>query len=81
MSLAVIFFLIFSAAVVEAFRGAEVDVHVASTLSFAGALVFAAGLAIAAGFAVFIGDVATHAEPPALEALHVASLTVIFRGR
>jgi hypothetical protein len=67
MSLAAIFFLIFSAAVVEAFRGAEVDVHLASMLSFAGALVFAAGLAIAAGFAVFIGDVATHAEPSGLE--------------
>jgi len=77
-SFAVVFFLIFSAAVVETFRSAKVDAHVASTLSFAGALVFAAGLAISAGFEVFIGDVASHAEPSALQALHVASLTVIF---
>lgn len=78
LALGAIFFLVFSAAVVEAFRTAEVDAHVASTLAFSGALVFAAGLSIAAGLAVFIGDVASHAQPSALEALHVASLTVIF---
>ena len=35
-------------------------------------------MSIAAGLAVFIGDVASHAKPSALEARHVASLTVIF---
>ncbi len=78
LALGAIFFLVFSTTVVEAFRSAEVDAHVASTLSLAGALVFAAGLSIAAGLAVFIGDVASHAKPSALEARHVASLTVIF---
>ena len=73
LALGAIFFLVFSTTVVEVFRSAEVDAHVASTLSLAGALVFAAP-----GLAVFIGDVASHAKPSALEARHVASLTVIF---
>jgi len=78
LSLGALLFLIFSAAVVDALRRAEVGSHLASTLCFSGAVVFVVGLTIAAGLAVFIGDTADHLDPAALQALHVASLTVIF---
>jgi len=78
LSLGALFFLIFSAAVVDALRRAEVGSHLVSTLCFSGAVVFVVGLTIAAGLAVFIDDTADHLDPAALQALHVASLTVVF---
>ena len=78
-SLGALFFLIFSAAFVDALRrAAHADSQVWAVLCFGGSVVFVAGLTIAAGISVFIGNVAGDLDPPALQALHEASLTVIF---
>jgi hypothetical protein len=78
LSLGAIFFLIFSAALVDSLRRAEGDSRTASALCFGGGVLFAGGFALAAGLGVFIGDVAGDLDPSALQALHEASLVVVF---
>jgi hypothetical protein len=78
LSLGAIFFLVFSAALIDAVRRAEANSRTASALCLGGGVLFAGGLALAAGLGVFIGDVARDLDPSALQALHELSLVVVF---
>jgi hypothetical protein len=78
LSLGALFFLIFCAASVSALRRTDVELRMWSVLCFGGGVLFVAGLTIAAGLAVFIGDVEGGLDPAALQALHEASLMVVF---
>jgi hypothetical protein len=78
LSLGALFFLIFCAALVSALPRTDVELRMWLVLSFGGGVLFVAGLTIAAGLAVFIGNVAGGLDPAALQALHEASLMVVF---
>ena len=79
LSLGALLFLIFSAEFVSVLRrAAPADSQVWAVLCFGGSVLFVVGLTIAAGISVFIGNVAGDLEPPALQALHEASLVVVF---
>jgi hypothetical protein len=78
LSLGALFFLVFCAAFVSALRRTDVDLRVWLALCFGGGVLFVVGFTIAAGLAVFIGGVAGDLDPPALQALHEASLVVVF---
>ena len=77
LGLGALLFLIFSAAFVSALRRTDVDV-LWLAMCFGGGMLFVVGMTISAGLAVFIGNTAGDLDPPALQALHVASLVVIF---
>ena len=78
LSLGAIFFLVFSAALIDSIRRAGANSRTASALCLGGGVLFAGGLALAAGLGVFIGDVARDLDPSALQALHELSLVVVF---
>jgi hypothetical protein len=78
VSLGALFFLVFASTVVTALRHDGVDWRFAELLCFAGGLVFVVGLTIAAGISVFIGEAVDDLDPSALQAPHIASLTVVY---
>lgn len=78
LSLGALLFLMFAAAVVDIFRRADPESGAFAALCFGGALVFVAGMTVGAGLSVFIGNAVADLDPAALQALHVASLIVIF---
>jgi hypothetical protein len=65
-------------AFVGALHRTGVDLRVWLTLCFGGGVLFVVGLTIAAGLSVFIGGVAGDLDLPALQALHEASLVVVY---
>ena len=77
LSVGALLFLIFCAAFVSVIRRSDVDA-LWLALCFGGGMLFVVGMTIAAGLAVFIGNVAGDLDPPALQALHEASLVVVF---
>jgi hypothetical protein len=78
VSLGALLFLLFASALVDVFRRSETESRTLAALSYGGALLFTAGLTVGAGLSVFIGGTVSDLEPAALQALHVASLIVIF---
>jgi hypothetical protein len=73
-----LFFLIFAATVVSALNRRGEEARVSPLVCFGGALVFVGGLSLAAGISVFIGEAVDDLDPAALQALHIASLTVVY---
>lgn len=77
LSLGALFFLVFCAALASAlWRSSAARLWL--VVCFGGGLLFVVGITIAAGLAVFIGNLADGLDPAALQALHVASLLVVF---